>query len=745
MSVNPSLPDPQDLLRHFTTKELFGPLSADAQAALADGVTVLTLDAGEILCRQGDPGDSMFVLISGRLQVTQRAEDRPGELVLDELAPGASVGEMALITGRPRVATVTALTDARLACLTMDAFERFSLAAPDAVAHLTEVVVPRMRRSQLARVLVDVFGPLDMQTIHHLQDHLSWIRLSNSDVLCYQDDPGDSMFIVVSGRLSIQVTFPDGSRRTVGEVSPGESVGEFALLTDEPRTATVYAIRESHVVSFPRTLFEEMLTGHPQAMTAITRSIVRRRQRNLSFSSANQTTALTFAILPTGPDVPSRDFAHQLAQVLGDYGSVLHLNAQGFDEIYGKAGASQTRWDHHTDITIVGWMSEQEARHRFILYEADPTWTAWSRRCVRQADRVLIVGRAGGDPAVSRVENDMTPMPKKGQMELVLVHPKETVRPTGTGAWLANRDVRTHHHVRLGNQEDLARLGRRLRGQALGVVLGGGGARGFVHVGAIRALEEAGIRPDIIGGASMGALIGGLYASDRTDHEIVKLAQRVASPKGLFDYTLPFTSFFKSDKVSRAMQDFYGDLMIEDLWRPFFCVSTNLTKAEPVIHRTGLLWRAIRASIAIPGIFSPMVHEGDVVVDGGIMNNFPIDVMRQDVEGGKVIAVEASPRKDRMRNYDFGPSISGWQVLASRLNPFAKPMRVPSIFLTLMRATEVNSAYRSQFTYNEADLVIAPPVTQFRTLDFGAYAAIIDTGYAAAKEQVIAWAQEPGG
>lgn len=185
-------------------------------------------------------------------------------------------------------------------------------------------------------------------------------------------------------------------------------------------------------------------------------------------------------------------------------------------------------------------------------------------------------------------------------MELVLLHNLDTVSPSGTSRWLDERDLHTHPHVRYKDQPQMERLARRVAGKALGVVLSGGGARGFAHVGVLRAMEEQGIEIDLIGGTSMGSLIGGMYATDRGLGVMVELAERFANPKRLFDYTLPLTSLMASKKVTQVIHEVFGDISIEDLWRPFFCISSNLTRAETVIHRHGSLWNSVRASICCP-------------------------------------------------------------------------------------------------------------------------------------------------
>jgi predicted acylesterase/phospholipase RssA len=291
---------------------------------------------------------------------------------------------------------------------------------------------------------------------------------------------------------------------------------------------------------------------------------------------------------------------------------------------------------------------------------------------------------------------------------------------------------------------DFQRLARRLTGRAFGLVLGGGGARGFAHIGVIRALEEAGIPIDMVGGTSMGALIAAGYALGRDHEAMVKLAQTFGSSHQLLDYNPPLVSFLAGHKVSRVLKLLYGETHIEDLWRPYFCVSTNLTQAKPMVHRQGPLWKYVRASSAAPGIFAPVLDEGDVLVDGMLVNNLPIDVMREQCGEGIVAAVNVSLERDLTTDYNFGDGVSAWEVLWSRINPFAPRVKAPTLFATLLRANEVNSVYLKRTQERLADLYFRPPVEGFAALNFSAYEQIIAIGYRDAQQTLAAW-QASGG
>ncbi len=736
------------LATYLTSNDLFKNLDEAALRALEDELELVHLTESEILYHQGDPGDSMHVLIRGRLGV--RLQDAQGRetVIGEEAEPGISVGEMSLVTGQTRVVTVYALSEAELIRFSKKGFDRLVEQHPQVLADLAETTARRWRRVQLARVLTELLGELDAATLLDLQAELEWQQLSHGEALFHQGDPGDAAYIVVNGRLRIAAIRPDGSERVVDESGPGDIVGEFALLTGEPRSATVYAIRETNLVKLTPTVFTRLLQRYPHAMMHITRIIIDRHKRSLRLTPAQRTRATNLALLPANPGVQLTEFAHQLAQALAVLGPVLHLSSTRLDEIYGKGAAAQATLDDPITPILDGWMSEQETKHRFILYEADAAssttvyeaaWSPWTQRCVRQADRLLIVSQSNMDPTPGPVETAIRSLGVTARRELVLLHPANVTRPTGTSRWLAQRQVHTHHHVRMDDTQHYQRLARRLAGRATGLVLSGGAARGFAHLGVFRALEELGIPIDRVGGTSMGALLGAGYAMGRSYEDMFKLAERLANPKQLFDYTLPFASLMATKKVTNVLVGVCEGLHIEDLWRPFFCVSTNLSQAEPVLHQTGPLWKSVRASIAIPGVFAPILHEGDVLVDGGAMNNFPVGIMQELCEGGTVIGVNVSPPQEMAEGYEFGTSISGWRVLWSRINPFAKPIQVPSLAANLIRALRINSIYEIKSKQSLPDLLIQPDVAQFAMLEFAAYESITELGYQAGRKQLALW------
>jgi predicted acylesterase/phospholipase RssA/CRP-like cAMP-binding protein len=600
---------------------------------------------------------------------------------------------------------------------------------------------PTVEKKQHALLIEELFGQLSPAALDDLEAELEWRSLAGGSTLFAEGDRGDDVYIVVNGRLRVTTTDAEGRSHVLEEVGRGAAVGEIGLLTGEPRAATIVAVRDSDLLRLSLQAFDRLLDRHPRAMMQIARAAAM-RLRNMGRRPVRAHAPRSFALVAASPDVPLAAVAARLAGELGREGGVLCLSSTDLDRLLARPGIAQATEDDAAHARIVAWLSAQERDHAYVILVADAGWTPWTRRCLRQADRVLLVAAADHAPAPGRVEQELAALNLPARCELVLVHPDGATQPTGTAAWLAERRVDAHHHLRVANDADARRLARRVSGRATAVVLGGGGARGFAHIGALRAFAEAGIEIDLIGGTSIGSVIAAGHAAGRTPAEMVEVARAFASKKALLDRTLPIVSLMAGRKLTKLYLHVYGARAIEDLWTPFFAVSSGLSNARAVVHRSGLLWRAVRASTAVPAIFPPLLAEdGEVLVDGNVMNNMPLDVMREWCEGGTLIGVNPMPVETKVREYRFGPSVSGWEALKGRFRLFGSTTRAPGIFGAIMRATEINSASRMRQPAFRAlaDLLIEPPVGDVAIMDYGAFEPIIELGYRSARDAIARW------
>ena len=353
------------------------------------------------------------------------------------------------------------------------------------------------------------------------------------------------------------------------------------------------------------------------------------------------------------------------------------------------------------------------------------------------------MANAGSDPRLGEVETRL--WERAGDIHapphtLVLLQADAVHQPSGTGRWLDARPTARHYHLRAGSPGGLHRLARILGGEAVGLVLGGGGARGLAHIGVVRALAESGIRIDLVGGSSIGSILAG-YVAAGVDHRTM-LAEWKRCFTSLYDFTLPMVSLIRARRVNRGLVAGFGDTRIEDLWLPY---SSSLTTAEPVVHRRGLLRGAVGASVALPGVMPPVPQEGELLVDGALLNNLPVDVMQGLSGGGPIVAVDVNPRIDLAAGPHYRSELSGWRILWSRVSPFGQRIDVPGIFSLLARASLLGSihAKKALKAAATADLHIEIELGEIGLTDFRSVDRIVTLGYEAAARQIEAWRRTP--
>ncbi len=705
-------------------------LDAPTLSLIAAQLEERVLADGEMLIRQGDPGDALYFVLSGSLDVAV-ADGSGAAAVVDRLEHGSFIGEMALLAGNRRSASVTARGPAKVARLSRAAFDQVAVHDRTLRHRVVAAIAPRLARVQLAAVLGEWFGLADDDTeaVRRLQAATEWSTLAAGEVLYRPGDPADGLYLVVSGRLGVT---PEGGAAWGYQVGKGESVGELGVLGGERRDERVVALRDTHLVRVPAGVVE----AHPRALKHIATTAIG-RINGKGRRSLHDNGVRTLALVPAHPAAPVREVAALLrAELARSDASSLQLDKGVVSDLFD---GSVPELGSALGDPLAHWLNELEAEHDFVVLLTDEANGAWAERCRRQADVVLLVGDAARTPEVP-----VALAPEGAQ--LVLLHAAGTTRPSGTAAWLEPGAAGSLHHIRSSDGHGVPRLVRRLSGRAVGLVFSGGGARGYAHIGLLRAIAELDIEIDMVAGTSMGALIAAVFALGGSHAEVERAAVMFGDRKRLLDRTLPIVALTKSRGVTDTFATIFGDARIEDLWMPFACVSANLFEAVPVEHRTGPMWEAVRASTAIPGIFTPFVRDGALLVDGAVMNAFPVDLMREMVGSGTVIASSTMSKSPPRQPYDFGPSVSGWDALAQYLRPRSRRKRYPTMIKTLMEATSVGSKHQSTAIKAHADLLIELPVQEFGKLEFDRHEELIEIGHRHALAALTKWrsAHPPG-
>ena len=694
---------------------------------------------GAVLFMAGDVADALYVVIDGTLR-----ETRPGtpDVLIAELGPHMLGGEVQILTGGARVTTVSAVGGAHVLRIPKSVIETLTAESTQTASLFHALIRARLRRDRFASVLANLFGALTLRQLDDIIAAGTWISLPQGKILVRQGDPSDTFDIVVDGLLGVSVQV--GEQHTlVNRMHSGEVVGEIALLTDERRGATVFAIRESTLVQFSKDTFFALAQRHPQFLLRIARLNIDRLRRAMGTLREEPETA-TVGLIPLSLGVPIVDFARELASALSDYCSVLHVDAAAADGYLGGVGSAAPA-ESPFDEKFSAWLTSQYGRHRIVLLEANSADSNWTRRCIRHSDHLVMIALAGDSPEPGALETPMAAAHDGGvPQRLVIIHPGETKHPRDTNRWLIRRRVEMHHHVRAGNRSDVRRLARFLNGSAMCLALGGGGARAFAQIGALRAFHESGVAIDMIAGTSMGAVMGAEYALGITPDQMVALNRDMFQRSGLLrDLTLPLLAFTTGKPYVDKLQKVFGDLHGEDLWIPFVCLSSNISRAQMVMHQTGLLWRNLRATSSVQGLFPPVVIDGELHVDGALFSNLPADVLKR-LGGGRVMAVDVTPPVDLVKNSTYGDTVSGWWILWHRLFGRRESFHITDIATVLQRAAEAASmASQRNVIEKAADFYLRMPVEHISLLDFGALEELARIGYENAMNALPAWSRSP--
>jgi NTE family protein len=539
-----------------------------------------------------------------------------------------------------------------------------------------------------------------------VQADATWFSLPGGQALYSAGDPADQLYFVRAGRLGAFRREEGQEPRFLGVIRPGEPAGEMALIAGAPHSADVVALRDSEIFALPREAFFEACESDVSVMTELARLMILRSRQAAGRGAMGEPSV--FGFVPLGQPGLLRPLVEQIAVEIArlDY-SVTCIGAE--------AATAPTEW-----------FSEVERTHDFVLYVAEVSDTGWRQAVSRQVDRLFRVGR--GDrkpPKVTPNPYLAAPLQAQQLVDLILLQPASARTPTGSDAWMDAAQPARLFHVRREHTTDIQRMARVLTGQSVGLVLSGGAARAYAHIGAIRALHERGVPIDFVGGVSMGAVIAAGVAMGWDDSELDRrIREAFVESSPLSDIALPLLAMTRGEMVSERLTQHFGETQIADLWLPFFCLSSNLTTGAYHIHKRGVLRKALRATISLPGVLPPATENNEVLVDGAVLTNFPADVMRS-THLGPIVGVDVTFARSITAS-DVARPESVWRWILS-----GQWRKGPPIVSLLMRAATVSTSRDMAAAREATDLLVLPDVAGVEIRDWTAYAPAVKEGYRA--------------
>ncbi|XP_042304294.1 patatin-like phospholipase domain-containing protein 6 isoform X6 [Sceloporus undulatus] len=685
--------------------------------------------AGTVIARQGDQDVSLHFVLWGCLHVYQRMIDKAEDVCLFLTQPGEMVGQLAVLTGEPLIFTIKANRDCTFLKISKSDFYEIMREQPSVVLNVAHTVAARM-------------SPF----VRQMDFAIDWMAVEAGRALYRQGDKSDCTYIVLNGRLRSVIQKGNGKKELVGEYGRGDLIGVVEALTRQVRATTVHAVRDTELAKLPEGTLNNIKRRYPQVVTRLIHLLSQKILGNLQqlrgpftgsglgMTSSSELTnpasnLSTVAVLPVCNDVPMAAFTLELKHALNAIGPTLLLTS---DIIRARLGVSALDSIH--EYRLSGWLAQQEDIHRIVLYQTDYTLTPWTVRCIRQADCILIVGLGDQEPTLGELEQMLENTAVRALKQLILLHREDGPTPARTVEWLNMRSWCSGHlHIKCPRRvfsrrspnklremyekvfeknadrhSDFSRLARVLTGNTIALVLGGGGARGCSHIGVIKAMEEAGLPIDLIGGTSIGSFIGALYAEERSAVRTKQRAREWAKSMNsvfatVLDLTYPITSMFSGSAFNTSIHKVFQDKQIEDLWLPYFNVTTDITASAMRVHK-----------------------DADIARNMGAKTVIAIDVGSQD--------------ETDLCNY--GDSLSGWWLLWKRFNPWAEKVKVPDMAEIQSRLAYVSCVRQLEVVKSSSYCeYIRPPIDRFKTMDFGKFDEIYDVGYQHGKVVFDGWSR----
>lgn len=576
-----------------------------------------------------------------------------------------------------------------------------------------------------------IFSYVDETTLQLLIPKFTRIELAQGNILFQQGEEPGSVYILISGKLIAQLTTINNLMKTVGHIGKGETVGELSALSNEPYPYTVKAANHAILYKLPAKEFVDLCHRYPAAMLATTQPLIMRSQ-NIIHLLTHEEAHKQIAIIPANKTQFLGKFIEKFIPLTKSISSIILIS--DYSSEY-----------NHSSLTIeairekIYNIEHNKKKSEKIFYLLLSSETLLAQVALKKSDMIYVVADATSPPEIDpiileKMNNNQSIT--KTQFNLVLLHAESVQKPIHTSLWLQHHPFHLHHHVRIDSTRHFKRLLRFMREKAVGVVLGGGGTRGWAHLGAIKALREHKIPIDFIGGTSVGAIIGGCYSmyesyenAYENFHKIVTASRHSISARS---FTLPLVSIFDGKNFTDSLNEVFDNTLIEDLWLPYFCISSNLANFSEEVHRTGLLWERARASSSIPGLIPPTVIHGEIHFDGGLLNNLPVDIMWQFIgDKGKTIAIELTSSMHDYHKYHFPPYYTLKQALLNKTGMSREIYTFPRFLDSFIRGLLLGSSAKAKLNSNTATIHVNLSLRKFRIIQFNKQQAekMFEIGY----------------
>lgn len=522
--------------------------------------------------------------------------------------------------------------------------------------------------------------------------------LEANQVLFYQDEPSEHVFYLIDGHLE-GFSSSDFSQKVI-EIHRGEVIGEMGVVSGEPTSLAVRATVASQVLKIEKETFLSFFKKDPELLMVLTQRIAKRLRHVIMDLRTTHYPYKNIGLVVLSEGISLK----KMKLVFEEYISA--DNVQLFEQ--GDWKKSQ--------MDIVPFFYECEEDIGINIFIADCHEEQWAQAILDHVDYIYLMVKEGEWTVLN---SEKIAALRKRPTDIVIMHTGQGPYEN-TAQFYTKYPFKRHHHI-INDKAHYQRIYRYMTGQAIGLVFSGGGLRGYVHYGLVKAILEAKIPIDCIGGTSMGAAMGGLLALhknweifDETARSVMKVFKETRAYRYL---TIPLVSVLSGEVLTKITQKKLSPYQIEDLAVNFFCVVSNLSKIQKEIKTTGTLWEWVRASVSIPGVVPPLEKQGDIYVDGSVCANLPVQDMREYLDqAGKIIACNVHIHPFSRQNFSFPPILKFTDMVKYKLG-LKKEYILPHFNDIVAEASFINQYMNKAKEMQKADIVISPDTSTFNLLD----------------------------
>ena len=690
--------------------------------------------ANEIIFKKGSSKYCGAVIVkSGKIVIYDDITKSP----IDGFEAGEYFNISSLVFSRKRTFSATAKENSEIIFLEKSKMDSLMENDNEIGNILEKLSVEEYDKGKLFGIFRGLYGEkMDYKSHKEIYKKGKWVFLEDNSNLFNYGEKSDSFYLLVTGLLKAYIP-KKGELIEVGEIYEGEVIGEMGILTNEARSASIFATRDSVVFKIDLEKANEIIMQYPLVLLQVATKIAD-RLRNVQHSNERHRTDIHSIVqLSSGKNHTKEiiSIGNSLIDSMNKFNRSIVVSSKKVNEILNiesiNAELERDKFYPALDDLVDNFTKE----NRYLLLLCDEEYTPWTTWCLAISDKNIFVVEESAGVSNTELLNKMNlsekdiPIHLHDEKQLIIYHQSKNSFPSKTSSIIEMLPkISNHYHMSINNKNDSDRVSRLIAKKGIGLCLSGGGAKGNAHIGVYKALIEHNIPIDAVCGTSAGGIVASLIAFGYDPETIISRLKETYKRNSFKEYTIPVTSIIATKKVIQDAIFLGNDMDIEDLWIPYFSIAVNISKSKLDVIDKGPVYKATRATAALPGILLPVIKDTSFLVDGGLINNMPGDIMLKKY-GGKLISVSVSPQEDLDAKFNDFPNQSSYFIKKLLRMNKKFPHEIPGLSNILMRSIFVASSNKIKEVIDLSDLFLDLQVKDVGLLEFEKIDESVEFGY----------------